>query len=181
MDTVHVVEPGGRFLCWLLSTLPRPGTGWFGGFEGGSGHGRELPSGKPMRTLPQLNVCTACYDDSRREAALLAAMSQSLRVLYTRDVKKKRPRWQDGFCVVEPSGTAKLLDEGGTTLCSTRVPAGLLQADSDGTMHSPRKASAPCHASAQHPHSTIIHHQGLQAHMGTRPNFTTHTRRHCLL
>jgi hypothetical protein len=46
------------------------------------------------------------------------AQAAAARVLYTKQLQKKKKTWQDGFVLVRPSGSALLYDEDGKELAS---------------------------------------------------------------
>lgn len=43
------------------------------------------------------------------------------KVLYTKQLTKKRKTYQDGYVICKENGSAALLDEDGATLCNTRI------------------------------------------------------------
>ena len=67
------------------------------------------------------------------------------KVLYAKQVARKRKTWQDGFVFVsedQSKRSATLYDESGAVVSRARVPASLvLSADSEGTFVPDRRAS----------------------------------------
>ena len=69
----------------------------------------------------------------------------SAKILYAKQVARKRKTWQDGFLYVSGEDQSKrfatLYDENGVVISSARVPASqVLNADSEGTFVLDREA-----------------------------------------